>query len=49
MVNIIEHRKFPDRRSVTSQPIGVNDLWDSVFTQEPDQERFRGLGIMRTL
>ncbi len=49
MVNMIKHRKFPDRSSVTSQLIGMNDLWDSVFTQEPRQERFRGLGITGTL
>ena len=37
---MIERRKFPDRSSVTSQLIGVNGLWDIVFTQKPDQERF---------
>ena len=27
----------------------MDDLWDIVFTQEPDQERLRGLGIEVTL
>ena len=39
----------PNRGPIASQLIGVNDLWDIVFTQDPAQERLRGFGIAVTL
>ena len=45
MVDVDQPWDFPDRSSVTSQLIGVNDLWDIVFTQEARQEGLRSLGI----
>ena len=45
MVDVDQARDFPDRSSVTSQLIGVNDLWDIVFIQEPDQKSFRGFSV----
>ena len=38
-----------DGRPVIPKLIGVNDLWEIVFTQESDQECLRGLGIAVTL
>ena len=42
-----ERRKIPDRSSVSSQLIGVNDLRDLVFTQELNQESWCDLGITK--
>ena len=42
---MIERRKFPDRGSIASQLIGVNDLWNVIFTQESDQEGLCGLCV----
>ena len=49
VVDVNQTWELPDRRPVTAQLIGVNDFRDIVFTQEPDQERLRGLGIEVTL
>ena len=45
VVNMIERRKFPDRGSIGPKLIGVNDLWNVIFTQESDQEGPRSVGI----
>lgn len=45
MIDIDEAWNLPDRSSITLQLIGMNDLWDIVFTQEASQECFCGLGI----
>ena len=45
MVDIDQARDLPDRRPVAPELIGVNDLWDLVFTQQSGQEGFRGLGV----
>ena len=45
VVDVDQAGDLPDRSTVAPQLIGVNDFWDIVFTQEPDQEGFRGLGI----
>jgi len=49
VVDVNQRRNLPDRRSVTLQLIGMNDLWDIVFTQEASQERLRGLGVAMPL
>ena len=49
VVDIDQARDFPDRSSVTPKLIGVNDLWDIVFTQQPSQEDLRSLSIAVTL
>ena len=36
---------LPDRGSITSQLIGVDDLWDVILSQEASQERFRRLSV----
>jgi len=41
VVDVSQARDFPDRSSVTPQLIGVNDLWNIVFTQEASQEGLR--------
>ena len=49
MVNMIERWKFPDRGPIASQLIGMNDLWNVVFTQKSDQEGLRDLCITAPL
>ena len=49
MVDIDQARDLPDRSAVTPQLIGVNDLWEIVFTQQPGQESLRSLSIAVTL
>ncbi len=41
----VEHGKFPKCRTVTPQLVGVNDLWNVVFPQQPLEERTGRLGI----
>ncbi len=36
VVGVDQARQFPDGCAVAAQLIGVNNLWDVVFTQEPD-------------
>lgn len=45
VIDIDEARNLPNRSSVTLQLIGMNDLWNSVVTQEASQEGCCGLGI----
>ena len=49
MVDIDQARDLPDRSAVTPQLIGVDDLWEIVFTQQPGQESLRSLSIAVTL
>ena len=49
VVDVSQARDLSNRGSVTPELVGMDDLWDIVFTQEPDQERLRGLGIEVTL
>ena len=45
VVDVDQAGYLSDRSFVTPQLIGVNDLWDIVFTKEPGQEGLRGLSI----
>ena len=45
VVDVDQTGELPDRRPVAPELIGVNDFWDVVFTQQSDQEGFRGLGV----
>ena len=45
MVDIDQTWDLPDRSAVTPQLIGVNDLWDIIFTQQPRKEGFRGFSV----
>ena len=45
VVDVDQAWDLPDRSAVTRQVIGVNDLWNIVFTQKPGQEGLRGLGV----
>ena len=49
VVDVDQAWDLPDRSVVVQQLIGVNDFWDIVFTQKPDQEGFCGLGIAEAL
>ena len=45
VVDVDQTGELLDRRPVAPELIGVNELWDVVFTQQPGQERLRGLGV----
>jgi len=45
VVDVDQTGELPDRRPVAPELIGVNDLWDVVFTQQSGQEGFCGLGV----
>ena len=49
VVDVDQTRDLSDSRPIAAELVGVNDLWDVVFTQESGQERLRGLGIAVTL
>ena len=49
MVDVDQTGELPDRRPVAPELIGVNELWDVVFTQQPGQESLRSLSIAVTL
>ena len=49
VVDVDQTGELPDRSSVTSQLIGMNDAWNIVFTQESDQENLCGVGVAVTL
>jgi len=38
VIDVSQARDLPDHGSVTAQLIGVDDLWDVIFTQQPCQE-----------
>ena len=38
VVDVSQTRDLPDRDSLTPWPIGVNDFWDVILTQEASQE-----------
>ena len=45
VVDVDQASDLLDRSAVTPQLIGVNDLWNIVFTQKPDQEGFRSFSV----
>ncbi len=45
MVNVNQAWNLLNRRSVTLELIGTNDLWDIVFSQQPGQEGLRRFGV----
>ena len=45
VVDVDQTGELPDRRPIAPELIGVNDLWDVIFTQQSDQERLRGHGV----
>ncbi len=49
VIYVDQARDLPDGCPVAAELIGMDDLWDIVFTQESGQERLRGLGITVTL
>ena len=38
VVDVDQARELLDRSAVTPQLIGVNDFWDIIFIEQPDQE-----------
>ena len=45
VVDIDQPWELSDRSIIAAQMIGLNDLWDIVFTQEPDQKGLCSLSI----
>ena len=45
VVDVDQTGELPDRRPVAPELIGVNDLWDIIFTQQPRKEGFRGFSV----
>jgi hypothetical protein len=46
VVDVSQARHFSDRGSVTLELIGMDDLWDVVFTQQSGEEGFCRFGIL---
>ena len=49
VVDVSQTWNLPGRRPITPQLISMNDVWNAVLTQKPDQERLRSPGIAVTL
>ena len=49
VVNVDEAGDLSNRGSVTPELIGMDDLWDIVFSQQPGQEGLRRFGIAMPL
>ena len=49
VVDVRQTRDLPDRGPITPQLIGVNDLWDAIFTQQSGQESLCGFGVSMPL
>ena len=45
MIDVDQARDLSNRGPVAAELIGVNDLWDTVFTYDPGQEGLRRLGV----
>jgi len=45
VINVGQTRDLPNRGSVTLKLIGVNDLWDVIFTQQSGQEGLCSLSV----
>ena len=45
VVNVSQTRNHSDRGSVTPEPVGMDDLSNIVFSQQPGQESLRRIGV----
>ena len=45
MVDVSQAGDLSNRGSVAAELIGMDDLWDIVFSQQPGQEGLRRFGI----
>ena len=45
MVDVDQARDLLDRGLVAAQLVGMDDLWDIVFSQQPGQEGLRRFGV----
>jgi len=45
VVDVNQARDLSYRSPITPQLVGVHDLWDIIFTQQPCQEGLRGFGV----
>ncbi len=49
MIDVDQAGDLPDGGTMALQLIGMNDLWNSLFTQQPCRKGLLGLGIAVTL
>jgi len=49
VIDVSQARDLPDHGSITAQLIGVDDLWDVIFTQQPCQEGLCRLSVSVSL
>ena len=45
MVDVDQARDLSDRGPVAAQLVGIDDLWDIVFSQQPGQKGLRRFGV----
>ena len=45
VVDLSQAWEVSDRGSITPELVGVNDVWDIIFSQQSGQEGLRRLGI----
>ncbi len=45
VVDVDQARDPSNRSSVAAELVGMDDLWDIIFTQQPCQEGLRGFGV----
>ena len=45
MINVGQTRELPDRGFIALKLIGMNDLWDVIFTHQSGQEGLRGRSV----
>jgi len=49
VVDVSQARDLSNRGPVAAKLIGMDDLWDIIFSQQPDQEGFRRFGVTMPL
>jgi hypothetical protein len=49
VVDVDQAGNLSNRGSVAAELIGMDDLWDIVFSQQPGQEGLRSFGVPMTL
>ena len=45
VLHSVEHRKFPNSRSITPELVGVDHVWHVVIYQQPSEKGLRCVGI----
>jgi hypothetical protein len=45
VVDVSQAEDLSDHGSITTELIGMDDLWDIIFSQQPGQEGLHGFGV----